>query len=172
MPSASARSISVRALLVEHEHRDPLAARGRGGRVLRRDRRLAGAGRPHDQRARAAVEPAAEQRVELGEPARERLARRTSSWCSAATRRGKTASPPVLDREVVVAAAELRAAQLRDAQPPAVAAVHRRQLLERDHAVREALQLQVARLGRAVVEQQHGAAAAVKYCLRPGSARR
>ena len=48
-----------------------LAARRGGGRELRRERRLAGAGRADDERARAVLEAAAEQRVERGDAARQ-----------------------------------------------------------------------------------------------------
>ena len=44
-----------------------------------------------------------------------------------------------LDREVVVSAAELHAAHLRDAQAPALGAVIQRDLLQRYDAVRNAV---------------------------------
>ena len=59
---------------------------------LQREQRLAGAGRPEDQGARAALEPAAEQRVELGDAAGQHIARRSPSGARRATRRGKTSS--------------------------------------------------------------------------------
>ena len=60
---------------------------------------------------------------------------------------GKDHDTAPLDDEVVIAAAEVDAAQLRDAQAPALGAIKRDQLVERQHAVREALQVAVA--GRA-----------------------
>ena len=60
---------------------------------------------------------------------------------------------------VVIAAAELHAAVLDDAQPPALGAVLGIQLLEQDDAVRDALHLQVVVGRRHVVEQQHRALA-------------
>ena len=82
------------------------APRGRG-RELRGQRRLAGARRADDQRARALLDAAAEQRVELRHAARQ-LAPRVDVWrCSAATSRGKTDSAAALDHVVVIAAAEL-----------------------------------------------------------------
>ena len=54
-------------------------------------------------------EPAAEERVERGDAARQDGVD-SSPWCSAATSRGKTSSPPGAMHEVVVAAAVLRPA--------------------------------------------------------------
>ena len=62
-----------------------------------------------------------------------------------------------LDHEVVEPAAEVDAAHLDDAQAAAFGSVFRRKVLEADHAVREAAQLQVAVVRRAIVEQQHRA---------------
>ena len=52
-----------------------VAARGRGGGVLQGDGRLAGARRADQQRAGAAVDAAAEQRIERRHAAADRLAR-------------------------------------------------------------------------------------------------
>ena len=71
MPSSSQRDEQRLRALVEDEHRGALAARGRGRGELRRQRRLAGAGGADDQRARALFDAAAEQRVELGDAARQ-----------------------------------------------------------------------------------------------------
>jgi hypothetical protein len=62
----------------------------------------------------------------------------------------------------VVAAAEAQPAQLAHLQPAPLGAVVLRDVLERDDAVGEALQLQVALGGRLVVEHQHGAGARAK----------
>ena len=71
--------------------------------------------------------------------------------------RGIDGEPAGADAEVVVAAAKATAAQLQHLQPPALRAVLERDVLELDHAVREAVELQVA-FGRGlVVEQQHRA---------------
>ena len=59
--------------LLEDEHGRLLAALRRPDRVLRRERRLAGAGRTHDQRARTAVDAAAEHFVERRHAARHRI---------------------------------------------------------------------------------------------------
>ena len=65
--------------------------------------------------------------------------------------------PAGADHEVVEAAAERPAAHLEHAQAAALGAVFLRHVLERDHAVRQAVQLQVVVGGGAVVEQQHRA---------------
>ena len=57
----------------------------------------------------------------------------------------------------MIATAEVDAAQLRDAQAPALGAIKRDQLVEREHPVRQALQVAVRRRAGQVVEQQHGA---------------
>ena len=64
------------------------------------------------------------------------------------------AQAAALDHVVVVAAAKLRAAILDHAQPAALRAVVRMHLLEADHAVRDALHLQVV-VGRRHVVEQH-----------------
>ena len=65
--------------------------------------------------------------------------------------------PAGIEHEVVFAALELLSAHLDDAQPPALGAVLLDRLLQADHAVADAVQLQVARLRSLVVEQEHGA---------------
>ena len=89
--------------------------------------------------------------------------------CRSAARRALEAGPVLgrdqprkdlhaagLDDEVVVAAAERLAAILDDPQPPPLGAVVGRQLLQPDHAVRDAVHGLVGRLGGQVVEHQHG----------------
>src|SRR5205085_11403698 len=56
----------------------------------------------------------------------------------------------------MIAAAERLPAALDDAQPPPLAAIDRRELVEMDHAVRDRMDGAVARLGGEVVEHQHG----------------
>ena len=144
--------------LVEDEHRRALAARGRGGHELRRQRGLARSRRAADERARAGLEPAAEQRIEGADPALE-----APRHVQAPVIRGDEAredhQAAAADGEVVVAALEGRSAVLGHLQAPALRAVLGRQLLEQQHAVGDALDLQVLLGGGAVVEQQHRAAA-------------
>src|SRR5262249_28424617 len=59
--------------------------------------------------------------------------------------------------EIVEAAAKSYAAHLADAQSPALGAVLVGQLLERDHAVRDALQMIVLGAAGPVVQQEYGA---------------
>ena len=146
------------------KHGRVIAARRGGRRVLERDGRLAAARRadqqvlvprstpPPSSVSSAATPLAISERSNVGRRARPRPAAGTRD--AAAT-----------DREVVVAAAEVAAAQLDDLQLPARLAVRRRLLLERDHAVGDALQLQVRALGGAVVEQEHRAVAADEELL-------
>ena len=65
--------------------------------------------------------------------------------------------PALLDDEVVVAAAVLLAPELHDAQPPPLGAVLGRELLQAHDPVGDALELQILRLGRQVIEQEHRA---------------
>ena len=64
-------------------------------RVLRGERRLADPGRAEEQRGRAAVQPAAEQRVELGHAARDGLADGRSAPVGRHQRADRPRSPPV-----------------------------------------------------------------------------
>ena len=76
--------------------------------------------------------------------------------CSAATRRGNTCDAARADDEVMIAAAERLAAAFDDPQPPPLGAVNRRELIEMDHAVRDAVHGAVVGLGGQVVEHEHG----------------
>ena len=67
--------------------------------------------------------------------------------------------------EIVIAAAKLDAAHLDHAQPPSFRAEFLGGLLKRDHAVGDAVQLQVVRVGCPVVQHQHGAIAAGEELL-------
>ena len=105
MFSSAARVSSVAGALVEDEHRRALPARGRRGDELGRERGLAGAGGADDERARALLEPAAEQLVELGNLARQLLARQHLPVLRRDQAR-EHVQPAAPDRVVVVAAAE------------------------------------------------------------------
>src|SRR4029077_12044626 len=84
----------------------------------RGDRRLAGAGRPLDQRARAALDAAAEQRVERGEATAQGRAIRLLTMLGGDQPRVHF-EPAAADRVVVIAAPEIAASELRDAQASA-----------------------------------------------------
>ena len=78
---------------------------------------------------------------------------------------GEDREPAVLDREVVVSAAERDAAHLGDAKPSPLGPVVERQLLEKYDAVGDGMQLQIVHMRGQVVEQQDGALAAGKEVL-------
>ena len=70
-----------------------------------------------------------------------------------------------LDDEVVIAAAKALAAIFDHPQPPPLGAIIGRQLLEPDHAVRDAVHGLVVRVAGEVVEHQHGRAVAREIML-------
>ena len=70
-----------------------------------------------------------------------------------------------LDAEVVIAVAEVEAADLHQLQAAARRAIERRVALQLHHSVRHTLQLQVIDLSCAVVEEQHGDVAASEELL-------
>ena len=78
---------------------------------------------------------------------------------------GRPAAPPVADDEIVVAATKALRAILHDPKPPALGAIVRRQFLQPDDAVSDAVHRLVERVGRQVVEQQHGRAVAREIML-------
>ena len=69
------------------------------------------------------------------------------------------------DNEVVIAAAIALAAIFDDPQPAPLGAIFGRQLLEPDHAVRDAVHGPVVGLARQIVEHQHGRSAAREIML-------
>ena len=79
------------------------------------DGRLARARRPDQQRAGAAVDAAAQQRVERRDAARDRLAVERRVRARPRSAAGTPRRPPRRDAQVVVAAAEVAAAELHDA---------------------------------------------------------
>ena len=85
--------------------------------------------------------------------------RANGSLCSDATRRGKHDEPAFANRKIVVAAAKTAAAKLHDAESATFGAIDRRELLKRNDAVGNALQLKVRAFGGAIIEQKHGALA-------------
>ena len=112
------------------------------GRVheVQREQRLAGARRAQDQGAGAALDAAAQQRVELRRRRCDMQVAANGLRCSAATRRGKTCTPPVFDGEIVVAAAEAPGRDISSTRSaPPLGAIFGRQLLQPDHAVGDAV---------------------------------
>ena len=140
---------------VEYEQSAALAATRRPREIVEREQRFAGPGRADDQRARPGSDAAAEQLVEPGNPAVHDLARKSRAMIGG-DQSGKHGDAAGLDVEVVVAAAKTLAAALDDAQPPPFAAVDRRQLVEMDHAVRDAVNGAIGALGGEIVEHDDG----------------
>jgi hypothetical protein len=121
---------------------------------LRGQRRFAGAGRAHDQRAGAAIDAAAEHLVERRHTARHRiLIDEAAMFRRNETRINDDATG--LDVEVVIAVAEIQPADLHELQPAPRVSIHRRVALQLHHAMGDALQLQVVHLGRPIVEEQY-----------------
>jgi hypothetical protein len=65
----------------------------------------------------------------------------------------------------VIAASKLDAAHLFDSKPTPLRTVVERQLLQGDHTVRDAMQLQIAFLGRKIIEQKNRTLAPSKEVL-------
>ena len=104
------------------------------------------------------LDAAAEQLVEFGDAARQRAVWSKLVRCSDATSRGNTFSAAGGDGEVMVAAAKFHAAIFDDARAPPLCAIGRRQFLQPQHAVRDAVDGLVGESDGQVVEQQHGGA--------------
>src|SRR6185437_9025009 len=124
--------------LVEDEKGGTLAARDRGGDVVEHEDRFAGAGGADDQRARSLRDAAAQKRVELLDAAGDDVAGKAGAVLGRDEARvdGHAA---LLDTEIVIAAAKALAATFDDTQPAALAAVNRRELIQMDDAVRDAM---------------------------------
>ena len=152
--SCSQRESSVCGLSSNTNSAARWPRRAAAARELRRQRRLAGARRR--RRSACWCLPRCRRRAARRAPGcrSASFARVVACRCSAATRRGNTSMPALLDHVVVIAAAELHAAILDDAQPAALRAVLGIELLEQHDAVRDALHLQVV-IGRGQVVEQH-----------------
>jgi hypothetical protein len=148
-------------LLVEDEHRG-LARRAIACRRTAGDEALARAGRPSS----SVLDPARCRRPAAIEALMPEPTRRARICCGA--RPPPAAGRPArrrADDEVVVAAAERLGAILDHAQARAARAVVGRHLLEPQHAVGDAVHRLVQRVGRQVVEHQHGRAVAREIVL-------
>jgi hypothetical protein len=142
-----------RLALLEGEDGRVLPARRCRSGILQRERRLAAARRAGDQRRGATVDATTHQRIELGDAAGHRVAREPRTVFGGLEPRVH-GEPPAPDRDVLVAAAEIAAAELHDLQLAQRAPVGRRAVVERDHAVGDALQLRIRAGACAVVEHQ------------------
>ena len=129
-------------------------------------RRLAGARRADQQRAGAAIEPAAEQRVELRARRCEATPRSNAVRVLGRDQPREDHDPAAFDDEVVIAAAEVDAAQLR--RPAGGGAAPRRAGTSCSSVITPCARLCSCRSrsrAGAVVEQQHGAVAAGEVLL-------
>jgi len=145
------------ARLVERHHQRLLATVHGGGQELQRQRGLAGAGRPDDERAGAAVEPAAQQTIELGDAAADGLLIGVVGVVLGGDQAREDGQAAAADDVVVEAALELAPAQLEHPQSPSVAAKHQRLLLQPHDAVRKAVQAGLLDFLGHVVEEEGGA---------------
>ena len=150
--------------LVEDEHGRVLAACGGRRDELRGQRRLPGARCTHDQGAGASLDAAAEQRVHLSDVAGE-LVHDRGRAVFAGDQTRIDFDPSTLNDAVVIAAPEADAAELGDDEPPPFRAVFRVQLLQPNHAVRDALDLKVVGCTGQVVQEQYRAFSASEELL-------
>ncbi len=139
--------------LVEYEHRNALSALDRVLHKCQGDDRFAGARGTKHQDAGAPLDAAAEKRIERLDV---RLERRSLEFAAVFRRHEprKHAHAARFDDEVVVTTPETLSPILEYSQPAAVGAVFRRQLLESDDAMRDAMDRPVLLVGRQVIEHQ------------------
>ena len=115
-----------------------------------------GAGAADQQRARALLEPAAEELIQLRDPGGELRAGAAAAMFGGNQARKYRQTAPS-DHIVVEAAAKRGAAIFDHPQAPALGAVLGAEVLQCDHAVRNAQDLQVVFGGGQVVEQDYRA---------------
>jgi len=117
-------------------------------------RGLAGPGRADEERAGAAPQTAAEQRIELIRAAANDLLRESSRVLGRQQAREQL-QPARSDRVIVISAAVLDPAHLCHPQPSSLRAIVEPQLLQGDDAMDDAVKLQIMAARRHVVERQH-----------------
>ena len=142
-------------LFIEDEQRAALAARHCGSEIVKAKERLSGARRSDDERARSRIDPAAEQGIEFTDAAAHHSAGVFGPVLGRDEAR-KYADTARREDEVMIAAAEILAAAFDDAQTPPLAAIDRRELVEMDDAVGDAVDGAIGALRRQVVEHDHG----------------
>src|SRR5581483_8556676 len=133
---------------------------GRGRDILGGDGGLPGTGGAHQQHAGTAVDPTAQQAVQLGNVALH-LFVLDGMPVLRRDQPGKNVETALANAEVVIPSAELLAPQFDDSQPAAGPAVLVGAVLQQDHTMNQGANLEVA-IGVVVVEQQYGAVAADK----------
>ena len=141
-----------------------LASVGGRRRELGGDRRLARSRGAHDERAAAAFDATAQKRIQ-----RVQSARQPASRGRAAAVGGDDAleyfEASASNQKIVIPAAKADAAILDDANAPPLGAVFRIAQVEQDHAMRNALYLQVVVRLRSIVEHEDRAVASGKELL-------
>src|SRR5271165_312577 len=120
------------------------------------ERRFAAPGRPEEDHAVPVLQPPAQEGVHLLVAGLKQTALQAAVVFPRDEPR-EDFQPALLDDEVVVAAAVLLAPELYDAQPPPFGAVLGRELLEAHDPVSDTLELQILRLRRQVIDQEHRA---------------
>src|SRR5262249_10484387 len=142
-----------RGLVEQEEERLLPALRGRVAEAHRK-RRLARSRGTREDRARPAVQSAAEKRIKTGEAARAgRPLERSIVADRDEPREDRHAA--CTQHEIVLALAETRTPQLLDGDLAARDAVFRGRSLEGDHPVRDALHVLIRLVARAIIENQY-----------------
>ena len=141
--------------LVENEHRRAFAALDRLDREVQGQQRLAGTRRAEDERARSALDAAAQESIQF-----RRIAwHRNPAELALMLRRDQSREhghATCFDGHVVIAAAEALAAILDHPQPTPVGTIIGSQLLEPDDAMRDAVHGLVVRVAGEVIEHHDG----------------
>jgi hypothetical protein len=73
--------------------------------------------------------------------------------------------PACFDREIMITAAERNAAHLLHPKPSAFCAIFESKLLQKNHPMRNRVQMHVAAVSRQIVQQEHGAFSSGKKML-------
>lgn len=154
MPAERCKSRSL-ARFVEDEEGRALTSLGGRQCIESGERGLSHAGGADQEYARPALEASAHQDVHRPVAAVEALADGSVGVRDDRAGIHREASPA--NGEVVVAAVEIDTAHLDDSQSATLASVLGKHLLQADHTVGDALELEVLVEGRFVVEKQYGA---------------
>ena len=138
----------------KQKQRRPFAAPHGGERETDGNQRFAGAGRSDDQRARAGRDPAAKQRIKFGNTGRNRIARHMSTMFGRHEPRENIQAARG-DGDIVEAAPVFLSPILEHPHAAAFGAIGGRQLLQLNHAMRDAVHGLVCRIRGQIVQQQY-----------------
>ncbi len=153
-----------RQSFIEGKKRRTAALLNRRHSVTNRDGGFSAAGRSQQKRTGAAIKSSAQQVVQRRESAFELRRRECKKVLRGHEARVNFHAAP-LDGVVVKSLAEPRTAQLLHFQPASFDAVLPLHAFHQDHAVSDALELQIVSFGGAIIQQQHGAFASRKVLL-------